>query len=111
MKKFGLCLALVLSSALCLAETQPAPEAPNDEPKLYDHYLTMQQMQMKLGQRSLDEQQRLQPQMRRAELAACQRLKKDREEGVSAEVYREQGGAQFYAFTQDFERYCQTLSP
>ena len=111
MKKLGLCLALVLSAGPCPAETQSTHEAPANEPKLYDHYLDMQQMQMKLGQRTFDEQQRLQPQMHRAELAACQRLKKDREEGVSSERYREQGGAQFYAFVQDFERYCQTLSP
>ena len=109
MKKVGLCLALVLSSGFCLAETQYTREAPNDEPKLYDHYLSMQQMQMRMSQRSLEDQTRLQPQMHRAELAACQRLKKDREEGVPGEVYRQQGGLQFYAFVEQFERYCETL--
>jgi hypothetical protein len=69
----------------------------------------MQQMQIRLSQRSLEDQERLQPQLHMAELAACQRLKKDRKEGIPAEEYRRQGGAQFYAFVEQFERYCEML--
>ena len=109
MKKIGLCLALVLWSGPCLGETEYIGETPNDKLKLYDHYVAMQQMQMRMSQRSLEDQTRFQPQIHRAELAACQRLKKDREEGVPGEVYRQQGGLQFYAFVEQFERYCETL--
>lgn len=109
MKTFAVGLVMILSASLCMAESQSADPAANEEQKLFDHYLSMQQMQMRLSQRSLEDQERLQPQVHRAELAACQRLKKDREEGVPSEEYRRQGGAQFYAFVEDFERYCETL--
>ena len=109
MTKVGLCLALLLWSCPCLGETEYIGGTSNDEPKLYDHYLAMQQMQMKLSQRTLEDQTRLQPQIHRAEIAACQRLKKDREERVPVDQYRQQGGPQFYAFVEQFERYCETL--
>ena len=108
MRIFAIVTVMTLSSGLCLAESQSTDLVAN-EPNLFDHYLSMQQMQMRLSQRSLEDQERLQPQVHRAELAACQRLKKDREEGVSGEEYRRQGGVQFYAFVEQFDHYCETL--
>ena len=109
MRIFPGVLALILLPSLCLAESQSVDSAAHEEPKLFDHYLSMQKMQTQLSQRSLEDQERLQPQVHRAELAACQRLKKDREEGVSGEEYRRQGGVQFYAFVEQFDHYCETL--
>jgi len=51
----------------------------------------------------------LQPQIQRAEREACQRLRRERLDGVPNEEYRQQGGDQFVAFAGDFERYCQTI--
>lgn len=115
MKTIGLTLLLIFSVTPCWAESesnkeQPEPEkAQAQEPNLYDHYLALQQMQQTLASRSLDDQARLQPQVRRAELRACQKLRKEREERVSNDDYRRQGGDQFVAFTEQFERYCETL--
>lgn len=79
------------------------------EPKLYDHYVALQEMQQTLFQRSFDDQARLQPQIQRAERQACERLRQERQERVPKEEYRRQGGSQFAAFVQQFEPYCETL--
>lgn len=85
MNRFVLCLATILSAAPCLAETElPTTQ----EPKLYEQYLTLQQMQQRLSQRSLEDQTRLQPHMQRAERRACQRLRQDRQEQVHNDDYR-----------------------
>ena len=108
MKKFVLLVFLMCPVVVYSAETEPPP-AQTEEPKLYEHYLSMQRMQESLAGRSLEEQARLQPQIQRAERQACQRLRHERQEGVSDEEYRRQGGYQFLAFAQDFERYCERL--
>ena len=108
MKKFVLLVFLMCPVAVYSAETEPLP-VQTEEPKLYEHYLSMQRMQESLAGRSLEEQARLQPQIQRAERQACQRLRHERQEGVSDEEYRRQGGYQFLAFAQDFERYCETI--
>ena len=108
MKKFVLLMFLLCPVAVYSAETEPPP-AQTEEPKLYDHYLSLMRMQESLAGRSLEEQARLQPQIQRAERQACQRLRHERQEGVSDEEYRRQGGYQFLAFAQDFERYCETI--
>ena len=108
MKKFVLLVFLLCPGAVYSAETGPPPTQAG-EPKLYDHFVGMQQTQGGLSQRSPEEQKRLQPQIRRAEAQACQRLRQDRQEGVREDEYRRQGGDQFVAFTQQFERYCETL--
>lgn len=106
MKIVGLCLWLVLSAAVGLAETEPPA---SQEPKLYDHYVSLKRMQESLAGRSLEEQARMQPQIQRAEQQACQRLRKERQERVPKEEYRQQGGDQFLVFAQQFEQYCETL--
>jgi len=108
MKLFTLCLFLILPAAVWSAETEP-PTTQTQEPELYDHFVEMRQTQERLPQRSLEEQERLQPQIRRAELQACQRLRKDRQEGVQDDDYRRQGGIEFEAYVLQFEKYCDTL--
>ena len=108
MKQFVLLMFLLCPVAVYAAEAE-APPTQTEEPKLYDHYVGMQQTQERLSQRSPEEQKRLQPQIRRAEAQACQRLRQDRQEGTREDEYRRQGGDQFVAFTQQFERYCETL--
>src|SRR5262245_36742259 len=111
MKVFALCLCVVLPVAVCLAETEKieTPTTRIQEPTLYDHMLGMRQTQEQFSRRSPEQQERLQPQIRRAELQACQRLKQDRQEGVREEDYFRQGGIDFVANVQQFERYCETL--
>jgi hypothetical protein len=108
MKKFVLLVFLMCPVAVYSAETEP-PSAQTEEPKLYEHYLSMQRMQESLAGRSLEEQARFRPQIQRAERQACQRLRHERQEGVLDEEYRRQGGYQFLAFAQQFERYCETI--
>ena len=108
MKKFVLLVFLMCPLAVYSAETEPPPTQ-TEEPKLYEHYLSMQRMQENLAGRSLEEQARVQPQIQRAERQACQRLRRERQEGVPDEEYRRQGGYQFLAFAQQFERYCETI--
>lgn len=79
------------------------------EPELYDHFLAMQETQERLSKLSPEEQERLQSEIRQSELRACQRLKKDRQEGVRDEDYRRQGGNEFAAYALQFEKYCETL--
>lgn len=107
MKIFGLCLILIMPVA-CWAESEPGKSEPQ-EPNLYDHYVSLRRMQESLAGRSSEEQSRLQPQIQRAERKACERLKKERQERVPKEQYRQQGGDQFLVFTQQYEQYCDTL--
>jgi len=90
------------------AETEP-PKISAEEPTLRDQLVGMQQMQERLSQRSPEEQSRIQPQIRRAELQACQRVRQDRQEGVRDNDYQLQGGAELLANVLQFERYCETL--
>ncbi len=91
MKTFVLCFCLIFPIAVCLAETETATTK-TQEPQLYDHLLEMRQTQEQLLRQSPEEQERLQPQVRRAELQACQRLRQDRQEGVREDEYLRQGG-------------------
>ncbi len=103
---FALFLSLMFSAAAVSAESeQPIAE----QPRLYDDYMALQQMQRSFFQRSPEDQARLQPQMHGAERQACQRLSQERQQQVSKEDYRRQGGEQFVAFVEQFEQYCQTL--
>ena len=100
-----LVLSLILSATTVLADSeQPTAE----KPRLYDHYIALQEMQRMFFQRPPEEQARLQPQMQRAEHRACQRLEQERQERVSSEDYRRQGGNEFLAFVEQFEQYCQS---
>jgi len=108
MKVLALGLCVILPVAVCMAETE-TPTTSIQEPTLYDHMLGMRQTQEQLMRRSPEQQERLQPQIRGAELQACQRLKQDRREGVREEDYVRQGGIDFVANVQQFERYCETL--
>jgi len=108
MKQFLLLMFLLCPGAVYSAETVP-PLTQSEEPKLYDHYLSLKRMQESLAGRSLEEQTRLQPQIQRAERQACQRLRRERQENVPKEEYRRQGGDQFLVFAQQFEQYCQTI--
>jgi hypothetical protein len=108
MKKLSLLVLLLCPVAVYSAETAQPPTQ-IEEPKLYDYYLSMQRMQEILAGRSPEEQARLQPEIQRAERQACQRLRHERQEGISDEEYRQEGGYQFLAFAQQFERYCETL--
>ena len=116
MKKFVLLMLLLCPVAVYSAGNAPPPTQPPtppqtqvqvEEPKLYDHYLSLNQMQEGLAGRSLEELDRMQLQIQRAERQACQRLRLERQEGVSDDEYRRQGGYQFLAFAQQFERYCE----
>lgn len=108
MKILGWCLLVLLSSSLCLADSEPErPQA--EEPKFYDHFLALKRMQEHMASRSPEAQDKLKPQMQQAERRACDRLKKERSEGVPKENYRRQGGDEFLAFSHQFERYCETL--
>ncbi|WP_455379073.1 hypothetical protein [Petrachloros mirabilis] len=100
--------SLLLPVAVCAAETEPSTQQA-EEPKLYEHFSNMKQMQENLAKLPLDEQQRFQPKIRQAERRACQRLKKEKEEGMGLDDYRDQGGIEFVAYVQQFERYCESL--
>ena len=108
MKQFVLLVLLMCPAAVYSAETE-VPKTQAEEPKLRDHFVAMQETQKRLAQRSLEEQGRLQPQIRRAELQACQRLKQDRQEGVQEDEYRRQGGDVFVGYVQQFEQYCERI--
>ena len=108
MKAFALCCILIFPVAVCLAETEPTMNETR-EPDLYDHFVAMEQTQEGLSQLSLEEKERLQPKIRSAELRACQRLRRDRQEGVQQDDYRRQGGDVFAAYVLQFEQYCETL--
>jgi hypothetical protein len=108
MKKIVLLVVLLCPSALCSAETG-SPPVQTEEPKLHDHFMKMLQSQERLSQRSPEEQSRLQPQIRRDELRACQRLRQDRQEGVPEDQYLREGGHAFAAYVLQFEQYCEKL--
>ena len=108
MKMFALLMLLLCPAAVYSADTAP-PTTQAEEPKLYDHYLSLQRMQESLAGRSLEEQARLQPQIQRAEQKACERVRRERQERVPKEEYRQQGGDQFLVFAQQFEQYCETI--
>ena len=108
MKTFVLCFCLIFPVAICMAETE-TPTTKTQEPNLYDHMLGMRQTQEQLLRRSPEEQERLQPQVRRAEIQACQRLRQDRQEGVQEDEYRRQGGDAFVGYVLQFEQYCERL--
>ena len=108
MKTCILLMLLLCPAAMYSADTAP-PTTQAEEPKLYDHYLSLQRMQESLAGRSLEEQARLQPQIQRAEQQACERARRDRQERVPKEEYRQQGDDQFHVFAQYFEQYCETL--
>ncbi len=106
----GLMLILLLLSSIAAYSAEPEPPSPQpEEPKVYDHYLFLKRIQESMAGRSLDEQARLQPQIRRAEREACQRLQRDRRDRVSKEEYRRQGGDEFLVFALQLEQYCQTV--
>ena len=108
MKTLGVCILLLLPTMLCRAESQ-SERVKGQEPTLYDHFHSLKRIQESLAGRSLEEQARMRPQIQRAERQACQRLRKDRQEEVSKEGYRRQGGDEFLVFTQQFEQYCETM--
>jgi hypothetical protein len=104
-------LVALVGSLLCLglADTIVYAEPDSPPPPLYEQYRGLQQMQLSLLRRSPEEQARLQPQVQRAELAACRQLRREKRERVSIDSYRNQGGDEFVAFVLQFELYCQTL--
>ena len=75
MKLWILCGCLLFAVAAYAAEADTSPNV-TPEPKLYDHYVSMKQMQERLAGRSLEEQAKLQPQIQRAQQKACERLQK-----------------------------------
>ena len=87
------------------AESEQPAQA--QEPKLYDHYRSLKQMQGSLAGRSLEEQTRLQPHLQRIEQQACDRLRRDGQERVPKEEYLRQGGDEFLIFIAQFEQHCQ----
>jgi hypothetical protein len=107
MKTLALSFLLFLP-VLCWAESE-TEQSQAEEPTLYDHYVSLKRMQESLAGRSLEEQARLQPHIQRAERKACERLRKERQERVPKEQYRQQGGDQFLVFAQQYEQYCEVL--
>jgi hypothetical protein len=80
---------------------------PQRKPRLYDHYLALKRMQESLAGRSLEEHARLQPEINRAERKGCEQVRRDRQERVSVEEYRRQGGDEFLIFIAQFEQHCE----
>ena len=107
MKTFVMLVLLMFPVAVYSAETEPPPTQ-TEEPKLYDHYLSLKRMQESMAGRSPEEQARLQPQIQQAERQACERGRRERQERVPKEEYRQQGGDQFLVFAQQLEQYCET---
>ena len=107
MKTLMLYACLLCTPAVYAAEAE-APETPQQEPKLYDHYVALKRMQERLASRPLDEQAKLQPQMQRAQGKACEQLRKDHRERIPREDYRRQGGDEFLVFSLELEQWCQT---
>ena len=106
-----LCACLLCPATLYAAETPPEADAPlamQQEPNLYDHYVSLKRMQERMAGRSLEEQAKLQPQLQRAQRRACQQLRKDHQERIPREDYRQQGGDEFLVFSLQLEQWCQT---
>jgi len=108
MKIFTMCVCLIFPIVVYSAETEPYTNK-TQEPDLYDHFVAMEQTQERLSRLSPEEQERLEPQIRQAERRACQRLRKDRQEGVRDEDYRRQGGVEFLGYVLQFDKYCETI--
>lgn len=107
MKLWILCGCLLFPVISYAAEVD-TPPVEVEEPNLYDHYVSLKQMQERLAGRSLDEQSKLQPQIQRAQQKACNRLRKDHQERIQREDYRRQGGDEFLVFSLELEQWCQT---
>lgn len=106
-KILALSLLLIMPATISWAQSEPEqPQA--QEPTLYDHYQSLKRMEESLGRMTVDEQTRVQPQVQRAQRQACEKLRKERREGVSKEEYRRQGGDEFLVFAWQLEFYCQT---
>jgi Spy/CpxP family protein refolding chaperone len=105
MKLCILCGCLLFAVATYAAEADTSPNV-TPEPNLYDHYVSMKQMQEHLAGRSLEEQAKLQPQIQRAQSQACARLQKDHQERIPREEYRRQGGDEFLVFSLELEQWC-----
>jgi hypothetical protein len=108
MKLWVFWVCLLCPVVLYAAETD-TPPTPTEEPKLYDHYVSLKRMQERLAGRSLEEQAKLQPQIQRAQRKACERLRKDHEERIPRDDYRLQGGDEFLVFSLELEQWCGTL--
>jgi hypothetical protein len=98
-----------MCSVIALAANGETPSKPNQEPTLHDHYVSLKIMQERLAGRTLDEQAKLQPQIQRAQQKACQRLRKDHQERIPREQYRQQGGNEFLVFSLELEQWCATI--
>lgn len=107
MKMLVLCVCLLCPGSLYAVEVDTSP-TPAEEPKLYDHYVSLKRMQERLAGRSPEEQIKLQPQIQRAQRRACEKLRKDHQERIPREDYRQQGGDEFLVFTLELEQWCQT---
>ena len=105
MKLWILCGYFLCAVAAYGAEADTSPNV-TPEPNLYDHYVSMKQMQEHLAGRSLEEQAKLQPQIQRAQQKACARLQKDHQERIPREEYRRQGGDEFLVFSWELEQWC-----
>ena len=112
MKRYTMRKMVLLMFLLCpgaVYSTEPETSSAQKEPRLYDHYLSLQRMQESMAGRSLEEQARLQPHLNRAEQKACEQVRRERQEGVPKEDYRRQGGDQFLVFAQQLEQYCLSI--
>lgn len=107
MKILVLCACLLASTTVYAAEAD-APPTPPEEPKLYDHYVSLKRMQERLAGRSLEDQAKLQPQIQRAQRKACEQLRKDHQEHIPRAEYQQQGGNEFLVFSLELEQWCQT---
>ena len=105
---YMLCCFVLLPTAACLGETALSSSEAR-QPTLQDHLRAMEQSQERLMKLSPEEQARLQPQVRQAELEACEKLDQDRANGIGMADYQTQGGGQFAAFVMQFEQYCKSL--
>ena len=116
MKILILCACVLCPLMLYAAENGTPPtsgegkasEPPPDEPRLYDHYVSLKRMQEHLAGRSLEDQAKLQPQIQRAQRKACEQLQKDHRERISRDEYRREGGNEFLVFSLELEQWCQT---
>ena len=107
MKILVLCACLLCPATLYAAEIDTKVDTSPEEPKLYDHYVSLKRMQERLATRSLEDQAKLQPQIQRAQRKACERLRKDHQERIPREDYRQQGGDEFLVFSLELEQWCQ----
>jgi hypothetical protein len=102
-------LFMLLLYPVSLPTAEAETPSSQTEPRLYDHYLALKRMQESMSGRSLEDQARLQPQINRAERQACEQVRRERQERVSKEEYRRQGGDQFLIFAQQLEQYCLSI--